>query len=258
MKIHGNIEGRWRLSGCLRQAIQFPWMKIHGNIEGIFSIKLIFYYRIISMNENSWQHWRIEYCDDNGLEFRNFHEWKFMATLKVIVNIGIKIVNPFISMNENSWQHWRVALNVSVSSTLEDFHEWKFMATLKELAWSQHRQKSIDFHEWKFMATLKVVGRLGSWLCRFQISMNENSWQHWRMPHGHWVLWFSEFWFFSSTWYIRVWGGQPDEQAHKEKGEDISSRILEEIRLQAEWLQENTDEGNPESRQGIRQWWNQP
>ena len=110
------------------------------------------------MNENSWQHWRMTYCGVVvGNESSSFHEWKFMATLKVIW--------PYPrGMPSYSFPWMKIHGNI----------EGSFTATLSSMP-------SICFHEWKFMATLKVDIFPSLYACLITVSMNENSWQHWRM-----------------------------------------------------------------------------
>ena len=96
MKIHGNIEGL-RYSSHQEISYKFPWMKIHGNIEGLTASDSVTIIGIISMNENSWQHWR-------DTDYYHIH------------------AKRFISMNENSWQHWRGCVETKV--TFGDWFPW--------------------------------------------------------------------------------------------------------------------------------------
>ncbi len=163
-------------------------------------------FRNVSMNENSWQHWRAKIQSGN-MDIKDcFHEWKFMATLKGECSY-LQDKEPWrVSMNENSWQHWRFRtiflpirssysfpwmkihgniegryFSLFICLSYYGFHEWKFMATLKvsecdpfssestASPWmkihgniegcgfaSQCRSTRLCFHEWRFMATLNV------------------------------------------------------------------------------------------------------
>ncbi len=109
----------------------FPWMKIHGSIEG-------------------W-HRRSHRFQLHS----SFHEWKFMALLKVHIHdlYGAKEIC---------------------------FHEWKFMALLKVLSLILPTRINAGFHEWKFMALLKELSQQQVLKHTSQVSMNENSWLYWR------------------------------------------------------------------------------
>ena len=166
----------------------------------------MYVYRLVSMNENSWQHWRVNNVlhvtlpplsfpwmkihgniegDENLCSLWNrigcFHEWKFMATLKASGDAAAPCQDHAVSMNENSWQHWRKTAFYILDHAAIGFPWMKIHGNIEGLMlgffvflswWS--------FHEWKFMATLKV-----QWAgaCRIKpvVSMNENSWQHWRI-----------------------------------------------------------------------------
>ena len=85
ISMNENSWQHWRngaTSGGSGTPIIFPWMKIHGNIEGLRRWEGWYCPGLISMNENSWQHWREDKQVNNTGIPNNFHEWKFMATLK--------------------------------------------------------------------------------------------------------------------------------------------------------------------------------
>ena len=155
-------------------------MKIHGNIEGHQEHPVFPLYRHISMNENSWQHWRpskivpLEHWSKISMNENSWQHWR-SSSKSLFSSPGI------ISMNENSWQHWRSLTPSPVDYSSVDFHEWKFMATLKEVEgmrpcygisafpWMKIHGNTEGrmillyygcpqgyFHEWKFMATLKA------------------------------------------------------------------------------------------------------
>ena len=159
--------------------IAFPWMKIHGSIEAHgehhSKAKGICH---VSMNENSWLYWSLSITLPPPWPLICFHEWKFMALLKLSSS--------------------PLSLDFSCS-----FHEWKFMALLKRRSVTyreacQHMfpwmkiHGSIEayagvssqphpggFHEWKFMALLKHPGAADRAIIADQVSMNENSWLYW-------------------------------------------------------------------------------
>ena len=137
----------------------FPWMKIHGNIEGRLSAMTMRRALWISMNENSWQHWRFPNLAFIGSPEADFHEWKFMATLKEMLPPSYPTIPE------------------------RNFHEWKFMATLKAFPVQLSFAHSDPF-PW-----MKIHGNIeGTWRSRMAlftrlISMNENSWQHWRLDY---------------------------------------------------------------------------
>ena len=188
--------------------IQFPWMKIHGSIE---AYNLIHFFIppsfSISMNENSWLHWSgMVFFGIVGSMTADFHEWKFMAPLK--------LTEESIWTNMGSWFPWMkihgsIEANSMVScssiSSIMDFHEWKFMAPLKHirqcendplcgipismnenswLHWSFRWYPSYKMLLWRF-PWMKIHGSIEArfnpvfFLFIFHISMNENSWLHW-------------------------------------------------------------------------------
>ena len=80
-----NSWQHWRENAVIfktKNLEEFPWMKIHGNIEGSEQSSCL-----------------------SGLHIR-FHEWKFMATLKVDIFPSLYACLITVSMNEDSWQHW--------------------------------------------------------------------------------------------------------------------------------------------------------
>ena len=109
ISMNENSWQHWReqeMYSSLQDEIEFPWMKIHGNIEGGSLTSTLFSYS-------------------------DFHEWKFMATLK---DCGKALIRAWTERFPWMKIHGNIegtGKRSGISRRWQDFHEWKFMATLK-------------------------------------------------------------------------------------------------------------------------------
>ena len=147
----------------------------------------------------------------------DFHEWKFMAPLK--------LTSARLDKSDSTKFPWMkihgsieaIIIHAIITDPSKNFHEWKFMAPLKpESLRVKCYLSTFYFHEWKFMAPLKLhKGGLAH--RQTDISMNENSWLHWSLRVPGWtkviVPNFHEWKFMAplkqSPWGISLFGDPP-------------------------------------------------
>ena len=156
----------------------------------------------VSMNENSWLYWSLSITLPPPWPLICFHEWKFMALLK----LSSSPLSLDFSCSFHEWKfmallkrrsvtyreacqhmfpwmkiHGSIEAYAGVSSQPHPggFHEWKFMALLKLMQEDRWGGILSCFHEWKFMALLKHPGAADRAIIADQVSMNENSWLYW-------------------------------------------------------------------------------
>ena len=96
----------------------------------------------------------------------NFHEWKFMAPLKLL--------------------YWSL-----LCPLYGHFHEWKFMAPLKRNRFDGICNLQIEFPWMKIHGSIEAKIENAPDFNPDLISMNENSWLHWSMVSPlrdtHWI-----------------------------------------------------------------------
>ena len=133
----------------------FPWMKIHGSIEAwqirwayyhdtgvsmnenswlywsltIFMAQAVGY--IVSMNENSWLYWSCRKPKRNSVPLQRFHEWKFMALLKLLWDPNKWHRCNKVSMNENSWLYWSPEISHRIDEELLKFPWMKIHGSIE-------------------------------------------------------------------------------------------------------------------------------
>ncbi len=118
-------------SNPIRIPPTFPWMKIHGSIEALLMVSPRIPDRHVSMNENSWLYWSRIPESSSSLVNLCFHEWKFMALLKLHITCYMRQ-----SHSKFPWMKIHGSIEATPSPGRElsrhsGFHEWKFMALLK-------------------------------------------------------------------------------------------------------------------------------
>ena len=160
------------------------------------------------MNENSWLYWRRLVYSIFPIFVRRFHEWKFMALLKVESwNLFFFSIAgfPWMKIHGSIEGRWPKLISVFTSAfpwmkihgsiegqgILGGF-VWDKDVSMNENSWLYWRKYSTQtsalmsqsFHEWKFMALLKESLADEIENPTTPVSMNENSWLYWRTRYG--------------------------------------------------------------------------
>ena len=154
MKIHGSIEAHSILWLRCRYTL-FPWMKIHGSIEAYV---VVFVLVALSLN---------------------FHEWKFMAPLKLDKpNRSNRILLVFPWMKIHGSIEASIIFNISKHKIR--WFPWmkihgSIEAILLHFPGSQLDRISMNENSWLHWSQEYIQGQQKE----IEISMNENSWLHW-------------------------------------------------------------------------------
>ena len=110
MKIHGSIE-----ASALHFHLPDRWfVSMNENSWLYWSFQVLRWAWIshaVSMNENSWLYWSAAASLIGKLANICFHEWKFMALLKLMQEFLRNHIQE-VSMNENSWLYWSLCRRI--------------------------------------------------------------------------------------------------------------------------------------------------